>query len=289
MNVTLFHNDLFQTVSIKNNNDLHQLIELYFDIPPSYQIIKLNDKIITPQCKIVDGDLLYIYTREKVSYSHINILVECNNHTFKVIIDSGAQSCIISEHLATMLQLSIDRKMKGQARGIGNAKIVGGTRCTLKIQNQYYDLDFSVMETDVHDLNTKYLVLIGLDFLFPNQCEISFKNKTILIQNTLVPLMNEYALGQYLHPIKNVCAIEQHYKKLDLSLDEHSMLKKILNNIILHPSEEKYKLINTNGVTYQKYLSKCTALMKELGFVEVDKQLKYTNDINTLSNLIEIM
>ena len=90
-------------------------------------------------------------------------------------------------------------------------------------------------------------------------------------------------------PIKNENPLELWYKTLNLSLDAHLMLKRILNNIIVNPYDDKYKLINTKSISFQKHLSSCTDFMKALGFVEVDKQLKYTNDIDTLSTMIEIM
>ena len=286
MNITLIYNEEIQSVQLSNFKDLSSIIESMFDIPINDQVIKLNDKII--HHNITNGDLLYIYSKEKISYSHLHILGTNANYKFKLIIDSGAQNNVISTHLANLLNLSIDTRTKGEARGVGSAKIVGNANCHLKIDQHYYNLSFSVMETS-QDLTSKYLVLIGLDFLIPYGCEISFKNKTMTIQDDVIPFLNDYEVNKYTHPMKMENPLEIHYKQLNLSLDEHLMLKKIINNIICNPHDDKYKLINMNSMTFQKHLSKCKPFMKELGFVEMDKQLKYTNDIDTLSNLIEIM
>ena len=286
MNITLIYNEEIQSIKINSFNELSLFIESSFDIPINHQVIKLNDKIINSN--LTDGDLLYIYSQEKIRYSHIQILGEYH-YIFKLIIDSGAENNVISHYLAKMLNLTIDTSINGVAKGVGSAKIVGTANCNLKINHQYYNLNFSVMETDIQDLTSKYLVLIGLDFLIPYGCDISFKNKTITVQGEIIPLLNDYEINKYTHPIKVVNPIELHFKQLNLSLDQHVLLKKILNNIITNPNDEKYKLINTNSVSFQKHLSHCTGFMKTLGFVEINKQLKYTNDIDTLSNLIEIM
>ncbi len=286
MNITLFYNDCFQSVIISKYEELSLLIEKYFNIPQSYQIIKLNDQLLIKE-DLRDGDLLYIFQSYQKSYHHIHILGECNHYKFKMIIDSGSQSNVISNHLAELLNLTIDKRNQGTAKGVGSATIVGSTSLTLQINNKSYTLECSVMLTE-NDPMTKNLFLIGLPFLMPD-CMISFKTQTLTIQDDVVHFMNDYDLGQYIYPIKIKSPIEQLYNNLNLSLDEHILLKKIITNIINNPHEEKYKLINTNNVAYQKHLSKYNEFMKLLGFVEMNKQLKYTNDVGVLSNLIEIM
>lgn len=283
----MIYEENIETINISNANELSLLIESIFNIPVSYQLIKLNDKILQNVNQLKHNDLIYIYIKER--HSLISILGNYNHYTFKLVIDSGAQSNVISAYLANLLNLTIDQRTRGTAKGVGSAKILGTASCHMKINHQYYDMSFQVMETDVKDLTSKYLVLMGLDFLMSYDCQLSFKNKTLTIRDEITSFLNEHELNQYTHPVKEINPIEIKYKQLNLSLDEHIMLKKILNNIIANPYDDKYKLINVNSVTFQKHLSKHTGFMKEIGFVEMDKQLKYTNDINTLSNLIEIM
>ena len=287
MNITLYFNDVFETVFIYDASELPLLIYKYFEIPVSQQVIKLHDEVFTDQ-PLHKHDLLYIYKREvSDSYPHIHILAESSGHQFRCIIDSGAQTNVMSHTMANLLKLSIDTRMQGIAKGVGSTKIIGQVKCHLMINQIGYDLAFRVIETE-QEPTTKYLMLIGLSFLVPHQCNIDFVHKTLTIKNNVVHLMNHYQTEQLIVPIKQETPIEKCYRNLQLNLDEHVMLKKILCNIVQHPNEEKYKCINTSGMAYQK-ISRCEELMHQLGFVKIDKQLKFTNNIDTLNNLIAIM
>jgi hypothetical protein len=293
MNITLYYNDNFQYVTIHNFDDLTSLIELYFDIQPQHQMIKLNEHLINHNTLLKNDDLLVISKNitnitNKKPHSLISIIGEYI-YQLKLVIDSGAQINVMSEYLAKFLNLPIDTSTKGVAHGIGTTTIVGNTSCQMKINNQDYNINFNVLQTDINESTTKYLILLGLDFLYNYDCVISLKNKTISINDQLINLLNEYELEVHNYPIKIETPVESFYRNLNLTIDEHQMLKKILNNIITSPTEDKYKIININSNTFKKYLSKCMDLLKMSGFVLTEEQLKFTNDFNTLQNLIEIM
>jgi hypothetical protein len=294
MNITLYYNDNFQYVTIHNFDDLTSLIELYFDIQPQHQMIKLNEQLINHTTLLKNDDLLVIsknITNTKIPkkpHSLISIIGEYK-YQLKMVLDSGAQNNVMSEYLAKFLNLPIDTSKRGVAHGIGTTTIVGNTSCQMKINNQYYNINFNVLQTDIKESTTKYLILLGLDFLYTNDCIISLKHKTISINDQVINLLNEYELEVHNHPIKIETPIESFYRKLNLTMDEHHMLKKILNNIVTNPTEEKYKIININSNTFKKYLSNCMDLLKLSGFVLTEEHLKFTNNVETLENLIEIM
>lgn len=289
MEITLYCNEACQNVTISHFDDLSSLIELYFDIVPDNQVITLNGKILTKHDKLNNNDLLVITSGEPlIPQSLIQIMGE-HKYKFKMIIDSGASKCMMSAYLANLLELPINTKNQGIAHGIGTSKILGSTDATIKIHNDYYHMNFDVTETDITDLTSKYLVLVGLDFLHRHQCELSLKRKTITINDKEINLLSEYELHQNKHPTKIETTLEIDYRKLNLSVDEHVMLKKILNNIVSNPYDDKYKSININSQTFKKYLSNCTEFMKSLGFVQSQDYFKFHNNINTLQEIIEIM
>ena len=284
MNITLYCNDIFQAIKINQFNDVHSLIEYHFGIYKDEQIIKLNDKIIT-HTQLKENDLLYVTSKVKSVNPLCTIVGECHYYQFKMIIDSGAQQNTMSVSLAEKLKLSIDRTSSSVAHGIGTAKIVGVANCNIKIKQHYYDIRFQIMETNVNDPLTKFLVLIGLEFLYHYQCEISLKRKCIDIQGEAVDFIED----EYIVPIKVENPIQKQYQNLNLNLNQHVILKKIINNIIEHPYDEKFKSINKNSTTFKNNLSSCVDFMKYIGFIEHTDSLKYTNDIDTLNNLIEVM
>jgi len=288
MNITLYCHDIFKNVIINHIDDIYSYINIYFNIDKSNQILKLNDKLFTADDYHLLNNNDLIFVEQKKRHSLIQIIGEYK-YQFKMIIDTGAQNNVMSVYLANILNLAIDTKHKGIAHGIGQAKIVGNTSVDIKINQKIYHLTFNVIESDINDITTKYLVLLGLDFLSTYQCDISLKNKTITINNEIINLLNDYQLYQYEHPVKLETRIENQYRQLNLKLEEHRTLKNILTKIIDNPYDDKYKSINTNSETFKKYLVKCIDLMKIVGFTESNQHMKFTNNIQNLQELIEIM
>ncbi len=283
MNVTIYCNDIFQAIKINKFDDVHSLIEYHFGIYKDEQIIKLNDKIIL-YADLKEDDLLYVTTKVKSTNQLCAIVGECHFYQFKMIIDSGAQHNIMSVSLAEKLNLSIDTTSSSVARGIGTAKIVGVSNCNIKIKEHYYDIRFQIMETNVYDEDTKFLVLIGLEFLYHYQCEISLKKQSVDIQGEEVFFIQDHKM-----PMKIQNPIQKQYQNLNLNLDQHIILKKIINNIIENPYDDKFKSINKNSITFKNNLSSCIDFMKYIGFIETPDLLKYNNDLSILNDLIEVM
>ena len=100
-------------------------------------------------------------------------LIPCTigNITVEMLVDTGAQSSIISTPLVMQLGLSnrLDRRYQGVAAGVGRAKISGRIRnvvCAFGDGNVEFLMDFMVL--DIEEL----FVIIGLDQLRKYKCLI---------------------------------------------------------------------------------------------------------------------
>lgn len=126
-----------------------------------------------------------------VHVSLFYIKATMNNLTFKVMIDSGAQTSVMSHFMYESLQLdNLDKRHRGMACGVGQAQIHGIVYgCQLMVANQLIRMNFKVMDTDAR--YNKYMILLGADFLESYGCVMDFRNKTILINDTPVQFLNE--------------------------------------------------------------------------------------------------
>jgi len=202
-----------------------------------------------------------------------------------MVIDSGAQSNVMSHILAKQLNLKIDTRNSGIASGIGTSKIFGTVDCRVNINDAPYYVQFQVIE--VNDHASRYLVLLGLSFMYENECKISFKHKNININGDIIPFIDDNE--SFSTPIKIESAIQKEYRKLNLELGQYIILKKIINNIINNPNENKYKCIHKNSATFKNNLSQHIDFMKLLGFTDNNTQLRYNDDVEPLLQLIEVM
>lgn len=93
----------------------------------------------------------------------------------EMMIDTGAQTSVISSSLANELSLTIDRSHQGVAVGVGRAKVVGAVRnvvCTLG--HVEFPLDFIVL--DIPDK----MLLLGLDLMRRYKCIVDLERDRLI-------------------------------------------------------------------------------------------------------------
>eukprot|EP01038_Epipyxis_sp_PR26KG_P008244 gene8244-11158_t len=123
---------------------------------------KLQEKIrlenIEESFRIAMENMPETFARVTMLYVNIDI----NGYPIKAFVDSGAQSTIMSLKLAEQCNIArlIDEKFKGEARGVGTAKICGRIHIAqMKFGQSFFNVSLTVLETSDVDF------LLGLDML----------------------------------------------------------------------------------------------------------------------------
>lgn len=109
-------------------------------------------------------------------------LVPCsigNNITVEMLVDTGAQSSVLSTPLVRQLGLTnrLDRRYQGVAAGVGRARISGKIRnvvCTFGVGHVEFLMDFIVL--DVED----QLAILGLDQMRKYKCLVDMGNEKLI-------------------------------------------------------------------------------------------------------------
>lgn len=337
-----------QEITIGNLEEIHDLIEVYFNIPKHNQIIMLNDTVLNMnkdanENGLTNGDVLVINENDNANNTnsnnvsdtdnvnnadntdpynqHANILDEHMDNmllqsqiaytpmyikgqygdmAFKILIDSGAQPSVMSKYMAEILKIDhlINTKISGVAKGIGTSKLLGCIfGCNIKINdNIFVPVNLKILENDVD----KYLVILGLDFLYSHKCVLDFENRSLKIHDNCVQFMNEHEINTYVNPFN--IQKEKLQKQFDEMINsipndqQHNvtiLLKKIINNIIKNPNNEKYKLINMQSAYFKENIykyQKCTEFMKKIGFIQTtDEKFKFCNDMDMLNYANEML
>ena len=130
--------------------------------------------------------------KSDIAYTLIHIRGELNDYQFKIMIDSGAATNVMSYQMAQFLNIDhlIDQSKQGVAMGVGRAKIHGRIYgCNIKIgENMFVPINFSVMEAQEHD---PHLILFGLDFLYSYGCSIDLLNSIIKTKSENIKFLNQ--------------------------------------------------------------------------------------------------
>jgi hypothetical protein len=228
--------------------------------------------------------------------SLLHILLEVNNFQFACILDTGAQSSVISLRTAETLKIAhlIDKTFSGVAKGVGSAKILGNLfNVKAKINQSNFNLNFRVIETD------EQLILLGLDFLLSKCNSIDLKKKLIIVNNTPIKFLNEMEIQNLKIPIN--IQQEQFRKLLRESYDcipyqqkskTTEALAKIISNIIQNPYEDKYKSINLNSKYFQENILPfygCIELLKSLGFTFNEKNMTFNDNVDKLKEITNLL
>jgi len=116
-------------------------------------------------------------SRRRVPMCHIPCVAVPNSVCVEMMVDTGAESSIISEQLAKELGLypSMDRSQQGIATGVGQARIVGQIRdAVVTLGHVDFIIEFLVLQVPGR------LMLLGLDQMRKYKCIVDLE-KDVLI------------------------------------------------------------------------------------------------------------
>ncbi|PRT52392.1 DNA damage-inducible protein 1 [Wickerhamiella sorbophila] len=120
-----------------------------------------------------------------------------NGHLVKALVDSGAQSTVMSPECAERCGIMhlLDKRMKGVAVGVGKATSIGRIHMApIKVGSSFFPCSFTVLEGLPTDL------LFGLDMLKHHQATIHFGQNKLLLGDEEVEFLPESEIPQFAHP-----------------------------------------------------------------------------------------
>ncbi|UKJ90156.1 DNA-damage inducible protein [Theileria orientalis] len=146
---------------------------------------RINDNLISAQNYLPE------------SFGKINMLyvkVEINNVVMKALVDTGAQSTIMSKECASRCNLLrlVDERFKSVAVGVGTMKTLGKIHLAdMKIGTVFIPVSFIVIE------EASLEFILGLDVLRRYTCDINLKKNYLGINDVNVPFMSEAEVANF--------------------------------------------------------------------------------------------
>lgn len=295
MEVTLLHKKSQQLhqITCNDEDELYDLISALFGLSPDKISLKLNGKVFVFK-NVKTGDVITIEDEEITHFENtmkevkemIYISGKYGDYSFRIFIDSGAQSNIMSYEMATFLNIDnlIDKRHKGVAFGVGKQTIHGCIfNCKINIDDKIsVPINFKIMDVEAD----KYLVILGLEFLYAYDCMLNFKSKRLVIGDHII----NFITNSVPYPINyRKEKLKQQYKIISDNKIATDLIKKIIENLIKNPNDDKYKKINTNSKLFNNNKI-CLEFLIDIGFKYIDdSNLFYKESINTLNYVMETL
>ena len=115
--------------------------------------------------------------RPRIQMCHIPCIVGSKNVCVEMMIDTGAETSVMSLALCQQLGLeaSIDRRQSGVASGVGQARILGkviGVVCTMG--HVEFPMDFMVLEVP------NQMLLLGMDQMRKYKCIVDISRDVLI-------------------------------------------------------------------------------------------------------------
>jgi DNA damage-inducible protein 1 len=107
----------------------------------------------------------------------IHIACEIGGIAVEMMVDTGAQSSVISKSAAQRLNLMgrLDTSRQGVASGVGTARILGRLRAVpVKIGQVEFQLDFTVLAVE------EQLLMLGIDQLRRFKCVVDLERQRLV-------------------------------------------------------------------------------------------------------------
>lgn len=147
----------------------------------------------------IEENLQLAYDISPESFVPVNMLyikIRINGHEAYGLVDSGAQTTIISPQLAEKFGISnlIDDRYSVEARGIGTQKSKGrihSVPVSIGETNQEIPCTFTVIDVHVG-------ILFGLDMLRRHKCSIDLSKDALVIGDTETKFLTEQEIEKYI-------------------------------------------------------------------------------------------
>lgn len=114
---------------------------------------------------------------EPINDELLHVACEMGNRAVEMMVDTGAQTSVISMPLVRTLGLEalLDSRYQGMAAGVGTARILGKLRgVPVKIGHVEFQLDFSVLGVD------QPLLMLGIDQMRRFRCVVNLEKDCLI-------------------------------------------------------------------------------------------------------------
>lgn len=204
----------------------------------------------------------------------LHVACEIGEHEIDMLVDTGAQMSVISEHLAAQLGLlsKLDRRFQGIANGVGQARILGKVQdVPVKLGHVEFSLNFSILSTNQH------IILLGLDLMRQFKCVVDLERRCLVFggfDGVQVPFVTS-ARQVVSSPIDTILAQGRRAAEALRARDPTAArtafhtLGIVLKNIDRHPNDSKYCCLRGSNDRLQRELfahPEIVELLRLIGF-----------------------